>query len=499
MTLAKRSLVIILTLLLLCGLFPFGVSAVSDEIETDTGQEEIEEESPTNAESYTLDLAELVEETSSENGAEEEPNPYETGGIIQLDETTTIEYEEEGEDTRAEVLAEIMTEAAGEAMQLVDEEEMLAPDTELLTSADEAVLCIRFKDPASAVSIQTDDGTTQTANLYYMSDNDGQLFSLAPDDLAVEVPVETDEDGCAMIPMQIGTSVHLSVIGGYGHAIASVTLTTASGGEVSGSDSFSYDFVISEDMALEIETEEVGVSIPTDENAVEGIQVMETNGEFTNDPTVTLPAETPDIGHAVMLRSISSNYWGTIEARYEGGGTHPYPNGRSTGVFTVWYLLYDSTTKISKDEDGLGLTMTYEDSGDNYIYTLTDKDAYTTKVFNHGYLTSITDSNGNALYFVYGNHEYSTSDSSWKPTDSNHQLTKIIELSDHANAGTITVATFAYNSDGYLTSITDYANRVTTYTYTSSGKLSTITYPDGKTSSYSYGDVGYLIKVTDNE
>lgn len=79
---------------------------------------------------------------------------------------------------------------------------------------------------------------------------------------------------------------------------------------------------------------------------------------------------------------------------------------------TEHYLLYDSKTRISEDEDGLGLTMTYEDSGDNYIYTLTDKDAYTTKVFNHGYLTSITDSNGNALYFVYGNHEYSTSDSS---------------------------------------------------------------------------------------
>ncbi|MGM9614665.1 MAG: hypothetical protein ACI3W7_03915 [Oscillospiraceae bacterium] len=102
-----------MTLLLLCGLFPFGVFAVSDEIETDTGQEESREES---LEPYTLDLAELVEETSSESGAEEETDPGEAVAAVQIDDTTTIEYEEYSEDTRAEVLAEIMTEAVEEAM-----------------------------------------------------------------------------------------------------------------------------------------------------------------------------------------------------------------------------------------------------------------------------------------------------------------------------------------------------------------------------------------------
>lgn len=70
--------------------------ATSDELKTDTGQEEIEEESPTNAESYTLDLAELVEEASSDSGEDGTADPAEdeTIGAIQLDDTTTIEFTE---------------------------------------------------------------------------------------------------------------------------------------------------------------------------------------------------------------------------------------------------------------------------------------------------------------------------------------------------------------------------------------------------------------------
>ena len=350
-------------MILFCSL-AVGVSASEETGYIDTGQESMETDSDSDAEITISEPLPSTEETEAPTitiGPTEDDltSDEADSGAIQLDETTTIEYEEYEEDTRAEAMAEIMSEAAGDAMQLAEEEEMLTPDAELLDAEDDAVLRIQFKDPASAVSVQTDDGTTKTANLYYMSDSDGQLYSLAPDDLSVEIPVKTDKDGCAMIPMQIGTSVHLSMIEGYGHVIASAVLTTASGEVVSNSDSFAYDFVISEDMLLAIETEEVGVNIPSDEDAVEGIQVMEKNGEFINDPTVDLPAELPNPGSGIMLKAISSSYWGTIEARYEGGGSHPYPNGNSTGVFTVWYN--------DKSYTGVCIDPSYAAPGSGYL------------------------------------------------------------------------------------------------------------------------------------
>ena len=185
MKLAKRSLAIILTLLLLCGLFPFGVFATSDELETDTGQEEIEEESPTNAEPYTLDLAELVEEAASDGGeadTTEDAEADESIGAIQLDDTTTIEFTEIDEATREEAFAEIMTEITDTATEENDEaaedeseSEAAEPDEDLLESDTEATLYLSLKDPGSAVCIQTDNGTANTINLYYLSDNDGEF------------------------------------------------------------------------------------------------------------------------------------------------------------------------------------------------------------------------------------------------------------------------------------------------------------------------------------
>lgn len=342
MKLAKRSLAIILTLLLLCGLFPFGVFATSDEIYTDTGQEEIEEESIASEDIYTLDFAELVDEASLDSGeagadeAAEDAEADEAIGTIQLDDTTTIEFTEISETEREEAFAEIMAEITDEAAE--DKAEAAEPDEELLESDTEAVLYLHLKDPGSAVSIQTDDGATKIVNLYYLSDNDGQFYSLAPDDEAVEIPVETDEAGRCIVPIRLGAAVHIEVMGGYGHVIAVSALAAADGETIPNNGSHAYDITMTDDLTLTVETEEVGVSTPSNEDVVEGIKVMERNGVILNDPTVTLPTEetnTDSTGKGP--RKISGNYWGTIEARYEGGGTHPYPNGNSTGVFTISY------------------------------------------------------------------------------------------------------------------------------------------------------------------
>ena len=62
MKITKRCFAWMLTLLLLCGLFPFGVFATSEELETNTGQEGIEEESPTGEDTYTSTFPSLWKE-----------------------------------------------------------------------------------------------------------------------------------------------------------------------------------------------------------------------------------------------------------------------------------------------------------------------------------------------------------------------------------------------------------------------------------------------------
>lgn len=350
MKFAKRPLALILTLILLCGLVPLGVFA-SAEAYTDTGQEEITEADVSEEEdSEILDLAALMEETEGGESAS-----------IQLDETTTIELEQATEDTRAEAIAEIMRAVAEDAATETEDEAMLVPDAALLESETEATLWIDFKDPASAVSVQTDDGETQEGRLYYISEDDGILYGLAPDDLAVETPAYVDGNGRAIIPIPRGASVHISVIEGYGHVIASAALTTASGETIPDDGTHDYDLIMTDDLTLSIETEEVGVTVVGDEDAVEGIQVRIKNGEIENDPTVTLPAALPNPGTGIRLMAsgISSSYWGTIEAMYEGGGSHPYPNGTSTGVFTVWYN--------SKSYTGVCIDPSYAAPGSGYI------------------------------------------------------------------------------------------------------------------------------------
>ena len=155
----------------------------------------------------------------------------------------------------------------------------------------------------------------------------------------MEIPVETDEAGRGIVPIQRGASVHIEAIGGYGHVIAVTSLVSADDESFPESSSHAYSFTMSEDLTLSVETEEVGVNIVGDEGPVIGIQVMEKDGVIVNDPTVSLPQEPAPIksGIRLMASGLIAYNWGGVDARYEGGGTHPYPNGTSTGVFTIEY------------------------------------------------------------------------------------------------------------------------------------------------------------------
>jgi YD repeat-containing protein len=122
-------------------------------------------------------------------------------------------------------------------------------------------------------------------------------------------------------------------------------------------------------------------------------------------------------------------------------------------------------------------------------------DGITTTVFYNGYLTSMTDSFGNAVYFVYNGKSYSASSTTWKPAASGNQLTSIVQVNAADNKAQ-TLVTLTYGSNNYLTKITDKAGNITEYTYTSS-KLTKVTHADSSTVSYTYSG-NYLTSATDN-
>ncbi len=172
----------------------------------------------------------------------------------------------------------------------------------------------------------------------------------------------------------------------------------------------------------------------------------------------------------------------------------------TTGVrMTAQYLIYtdgDGTEHFFHpteddytyaDEDGLGLTI-YHDHGANH-FAMTDEKG-NEKLFVKGYLTKITDTNGNVTAFVYNGATYTTANSSWFPNATGNYLSSIVRHNDGKTA--YTVATLGY-TDKRLTSITDRYGRTTTYSVSalasdgSGYQINQVTEADGASSYYTYG------------
>lgn len=135
-----------------------------------------------------------------------------------------------------------------------------------------------------------------------------------------------------------------------------------------------------------------------------------------------------------------------------------------------------------------------KDSTDQYIMV---DEKNNKKYFKHGYLTQIRDSNQNKIDLLYNGKEYNT-DLSWHPEDSNqNRVTKIIQINKKKTSDIITVATFTYNGNGYITGITDANGRTTTISY-SGTNVTKITHPDGTYAQYTY-DSNYMTKAYDSE
>ena len=170
------------------------------------------------------------------------------------------------------------------------------------------------------------------------------------------------------------------------------------------------------------------------------------------------------LGKGWMLdaqQSIADTTFGYL-AYVDGDGTiHFFPGSGST----------------YKDEDGLGLTITYD--GTNYV--LRDKKD-NISFFPDGVLSYTQDANGNRVTYT---------------RNASNQIISVSRT--NAGADSELIATLSYDSGGYLTSITDGVGNVTRYSYDSNGNLATVTHPDNTTVSYTYDSNGKLISAKDNE
>jgi len=130
---------------------------------------------------------------------------------------------------------------------------------------------------------------------------------------------------------------------------------------------------------------------------------------------------------------------------------------------------FKSVSGVYKDQSGLDLTLTK--NSDN-TYTITDKKSNKLKFTSSGYLSTITDSNGNTSTLGYSG-------------------TVLKTITDGAGRK-FTLDTL---TDGKLSAINDTSGRKTSYTYTGN-QLTKITYPDGKYTTYTYDSDNKLLSAT---
>ena len=183
-----------------------------------------------------------------------------------------------------------------------------------------------------------------------------------------------------------------------------------------------------------------------------------------------------------------------VQKYINGDNRQVYRDGDGTLHYFNWV---QQSTYV--DEDGLGLTLRqYADGGDkDRSYEIKDQQG-NIRFFRNNVISYIADANGNRLYFLYNDAEYSASSTAWHPkANTNSRLTKIIAVNKEQTESLI--CKFAYLDDR-LSSITDYAGRVTKYTYDSAGNLTKVTHPDNTEARYTYdAATGHLTGMYDAE
>ncbi|MBR4308271.1 MAG: hypothetical protein IKT58_01615, partial [Oscillospiraceae bacterium] len=151
---------------------------------------------------------------------------------------------------------------------------------------------------------------------------------------------------------------------------------------------------------------------------------------------------------------------------------------------------------VFRDEEGMKLKMESVPESGHTNFKMTDEVGNET-YFRDGLVAYDKDVYGNGIYYVYNNASFSASvasATSWMPTNTvSNRLTAIYRVIKGGTAERL--AAFGYNANGFLTTITDEAGRVTQLTPTVvSGitYLSSVTNPDGFGAKYFYSQVGMV-------
>ena len=209
------------------------------------------------------------------------------------------------------------------------------------------------------------------------------------------------------------------------------------------------------------------------------LELVYNNGSqtFFNTPTFGLKSKLgQDMKLNIMQRVESS---GDGLKYTDGDGTeHYFANDPSRGGTDMYY-----------DEDGLGLKIQVTDQWHSYM---TD-DNGNKWTFMNSYLAIMEDGNGNQyeIHYIRGD-----GNSSWHPCGTDDKLQSVVQKNKNGSA--ITVATFAHNSDDYITSITDYAGRVISFEYISAVFYQQITSVSRDNAALaSFGYAGYMKRITD--
>lgn len=189
-----------------------------------------------------------------------------------------------------------------------------------------------------------------------------------------------------------------------------------------------------------------------------------------------------------------------MRLRFPGDGSAVYhgPTGL-TGTFTR----NGSGSYVPRP--GLKMTLTAVSGGG---WTLNDHGSGDTRHFNSsGWLTELTDRNGNAVTFAYtaegaltrirtdvGTVGASTLTVTTEGTGRG-RITTISQTADGAAGATRSVS-LSYDADGYLSGMTDPAGRVTEFFHGTNGNLNRITAPGGAATEMTYDELGRVQSIS---
>ena len=154
-----------------------------------------------------------------------------------------------------------------------------------------------------------------------------------------------------------------------------------------------------------------------------------------------------------------------------------------------YFYISGETAGTYIDEDGLGLILTVNSSYSGN-YTITDK-SDNKKVFIAGYLSEMSDANGNTVKLIYNSTD-------GLPTSVYNRIQSVVRYNAGYETTPETVATLAYTNN-LLTSVTDRNGRVTYFLY-SENYLTNIIAPDFTIVTFTYDTAnGKLTSVYDGE